>query len=244
MAQAVHVRRALLDDPALGPLNLGVEVHDGAVVLVGPVPTSELAQQALRKVAQVRGVLQVRSELYLSRDTSHEPITLPLSGEAPTQTQSASPGSTSGSLGTLTGRVPPIELPPSGRSATVQPSSPSAPEAPPASPRTAAPASPPARGQWATAPQAGSGVSLLAPVLDAPQTPRPPAAAESLASAVERVRQSDARFRGIRVEVRGATVLLSGPEVPGEHVMALAQALSVLPGLQRVLVQNSPSPER
>jgi hypothetical protein len=56
---------------------------------------------------------------------------------------------------------------------------------------------------------------------------------------VERVRQSDPRFHGIQVEVRGPTLLLRGPGVPGENIMALAQALSVLPGVERVRVQTA-----
>jgi hypothetical protein len=240
MTLAVHVRRALLDDPALGPLNLGVKVQDGTVVLVGPVPAAELAQQALRIVSNVRGVRGVRNELYLCRDAGHEPIHIPLVGDAPTRTQSASPDPVSGGLGTLTGRVPAIELPPSGRTATTQPVSP--PEAP-AAPQPAGPAPRQEMREWATAPASGPGVSLLAPIVDVPQAAAP-AAAGPLASAVERVRQSNARFRGIWVEVRGGTVLLSGPGAPAEDVMGLAQALSVLPGVERVRVQNSPSPER
>ncbi len=237
MTLAVHVRRALLEDPVLGPLNLGVKVQDGAVVLVGPVSAPEIAQKALRLVANVRGVRGVRSELYLSRDNPHERIPIPLEGEAPTRTQSASPDPASG---TLTGRVPAIELPPSGRPPAPQPSSP--PAAPAAPPQP--PASPSEKSEWGTPPAAGGGVSLLAPIAVAPRPAVPAAATGDLASAVERVRQSQPRFRRIWVEVRGTTVRLSGPDVPAEDVMALAQVLSVLPGVQRVHVQNSPSSGR
>jgi hypothetical protein len=257
MVLAVHVRRALLDDPALGPLNLGVKVRDGVVVLLGPVPTAALAQQAIRKVSEVRGVWQVRSELYLSRNANREPIALPLTDEAPTRTESASPDPISGGPGTLTGRAPPGDPPSSGPSSPLSPpgrgaeseGSSSLPIPEPRSaplrpaPKREAGAAEEAR-EWGTTPTTGSGVSLLAPVLDGPQTAGPPAAAGLLASAVERVRRSDPRFRGIRVEVRGATVLLSGPDVPGENVMALAQALSVLPGVERVRLQNSSSTQR
>ncbi len=229
----VHVRRALLEDPALGPLNLGIKVRDGNVVLVGPVPSAELAHKAIQKVGKVRGVQHVKSELYLARGNEREPIQLPLTEEPPTQTQSASPDPTSGSLGTLTGRVPPIALPPSGRTAAVPP----VPAPPP--PAVSAPAAP-------AAIPSGSGVSLLAPVVEPSPAPpaASPAAADSLTAAVERVRQGDPRFRRIHVEVRGTTLLLNGADVPGEHVMALAQALSVLPGVERVRVQSSPSPGR
>jgi osmotically-inducible protein OsmY len=239
---AVQVRQILNADPALARLNLNIRVRDGTVVLNGPVPSVELAHKALRKAEKIGGILRVRSELYLARGAEREPISLPLTDEAPTHTQSASPDP---ALGTLTGRVPVIVLPPSGRTSSVPPAPAPAPGPEPAPP----PAVPPPE----TPSPAVSGVSLLAPVTDPPPTPPGPSpraarapvpGADPLTSAVERLCQGDPRFRGIHVEVSGGLVLLRGPGVPGEHVMALAQALSVLPGVERVRVQNSTPPGR
>jgi hypothetical protein len=54
--------------------------------------------------------------------------------------------------------------------------------------------------------------------------------------AVERVRRSDARFRSVRAEVHGKVIVLRGNSENSEHVMMLAQALSGLPGVERVVV--------
>jgi hypothetical protein len=86
-------------------------------------------------------------------------------------------------------------------------------------------------------------VLLLAPVAAPPQLRRAAAAAAPatpLATSVERLRLADARFRGIRVELNGATVLVRGGEARGEDVMALARALSRLSGVERVVVKDGP----
>jgi hypothetical protein len=73
---------------------------------------------------------------------------------------------------------------------------------------------------------------------------RPTPSARDVADSVERVRQSEARFRPLRVEVQGGTVLIGPGGAPGEHVMAFARALSVVPGVERVVIQSNPSPNR
>jgi hypothetical protein len=94
-------------------------------------------------------------------------------------------------------------------------------------------------------------VSLLAPVGITDQLtarervpPAPTAAAApspALSAAIERLRQDDPRFRGIQAEVRGGLVLVRGGDTPGEHVMAFAQAVTRLPGVERVVVQREPA---
>src|SRR5262249_40590378 len=137
-----------------------------------------------------------------------EPLSLvPLHPDPPTRTQSASPDPVSGSLGALMGRD-------------------SAPELPPAS-----------------APDSSRSVTLLPPRPTAPATglapgrlvhgePPPP----SLASAVEKIRRGDARFRSVLAEVRGKTIILRGNGENADQVMLFAQALSGLPGVERVVV--------
>lgn len=83
-------------------------------------------------------------------------------------------------------------------------------------------------------------VSLLAPIgiADRVSGPAPDSPASSLDAAVERLRGSEARFRTIAVEVRGDTVYLRGSDASGEQVIAFAQVLSRLPGVERVVVRN------
>jgi osmotically-inducible protein OsmY len=80
-------------------------------------------------------------------------------------------------------------------------------------------------------------VALLAPVV---VTERRSVPAEGLAAAVERLRQTDRRFRPIQVELRGATVLVLRAGAPGEDVMAFAQAVRQVAGVESVVVRGAP----
>jgi hypothetical protein len=59
--------------------------------------------------------------------------------------------------------------------------------------------------------------------------------AEDLVAALERVRQSDPRFRAVQARLDGDTAVIRGPR--GEDVSAYARAVSRLPGLKRVVVE-------
>lgn len=96
-------------------------------------------------------------------------------------------------------------------------------------------------------------VTLLAPeAVLAPSRPaepatltgntRPPTSATAIASAIDRLRARDPRFRPIRTEVQGTTVRILTGDAAGDNVMAFAQAIARLPGVQRVAVSNTTSP--
>lgn len=213
MQVAVRTRRALSEDPRLAPLNLGVRVRAGVVMLWGPVPSADLKKRAVQKLEGVRGVLQVRTEeLYLAVTPNRvEPLRLPLAPEPPTHSQSASPDPVSGTLGTLTGRAP-------------------LPASPPVAHAPGSPApnrSPPRRS-----------VSLLPPEGIATPPRQPTTAPDSLAVRVERLRQAEPRFRAVRAEVRGGTVLLQAGDGEAENVMRFARQLSQVPGVERVVVAS------
>src|SRR4051794_30611561 len=61
----IAVRRSLMEDATLAPLNLGVGVRHGVATLWGPVPTAAAALRALERARKVPGLDEVRSELYL-----------------------------------------------------------------------------------------------------------------------------------------------------------------------------------
>jgi hypothetical protein len=63
---------------------------------------------------------------------------------------------------------------------------------------------------------------------------RSPAADPS--AAVEQLRQTDERFRRLRPEVRDSVVTVRGAVRRGEDLMAFAQAVSRLPGVERVVL--------
>jgi hypothetical protein len=237
MMLTIHIRRALAADEEVARCNLTIQVRGGVVTLQGAVPTPEVARRAEALAKKVPGVEKVQNKLYVSAQDD-EVRTLPVPDpEPPSATASASPDRATGSLGTLTGRVPVIALPPSGRTA-------SSPSPGPAATTPAAATTPSPAGS-AAPPRRTPAVSLLPPVsLGAPEVapaaPVPqPAPAASVQESAERLRSSDPRFQRIRLDVRGGVIgILPADDVPGEHVMALAQALSRLPGVERVLVQS------
>lgn len=59
----LRARQAIFSDPDLAPYNLGVSVREGAAILIGTVPSAELARRAIERVRQVAGLREVQSEL-------------------------------------------------------------------------------------------------------------------------------------------------------------------------------------
>ncbi len=92
---SVHARKALADDPDLGPLNLGVRVQDNTAVLWGPAPSEALKRRAVEVVKKVKGVFSVKdADVYIAAptdavETADATPLRPL--EAPTHTEAASP---------------------------------------------------------------------------------------------------------------------------------------------------------
>jgi hypothetical protein len=63
MAHTIQVRRLLLLDPELAPLNLGVRVRNRVATLWGPVPTAELGFKAEARLRTLLELIEVRNEL-------------------------------------------------------------------------------------------------------------------------------------------------------------------------------------
>jgi hypothetical protein len=105
--QTVSVRKALADDPVLGPANIGVRVQDNVAVLWGPVPSDEVRRRAVELVKKAPGVFDVRAaDIYVAAPAPPTPIPVPLPPlpETPTRTESDSPDSATGMIGSLTAR--------------------------------------------------------------------------------------------------------------------------------------------
>jgi osmotically-inducible protein OsmY len=247
---ALRARKALQGNKNLADLNLGVRSQESVLILWGPVPSAALEKEAIALLRQVEGVHQVRSELYIAAENRSDPIVMPSESGRPTQSQSASPDTATGSIqsvpgrpahpapgvaspdaqGQLTGRVPAIALPPSGRTSTAP--------APADAPAASTP--PPVESQPST-------VRLLAPVVSPDSAPaaRAPApampATESLMQAVQRIRQSESRFRLVDATVEGAVVYVGG-DASGDAIMGLARAVSNLPGIERVVIRTGSRP--
>lgn len=85
-------------------------------------------------------------------------------------------------------------------------------------------------------PEAAPAGTTVMPTLTAPQAAPP--VADTVLAAIERLQKSEARYRGIRVEVEAGVVRLSGVVARAEDGMELAQAVSRLPGVQRVSIRD------
>src|SRR5688572_24871811 len=84
---ALHVRKALMQEPTLARLNLGVSVRRGEATLWGTVPTWDLADRALRIAGKVRGVYFVRNELRVETGSTEEALQALMGGLAEGGTQ-------------------------------------------------------------------------------------------------------------------------------------------------------------
>jgi hypothetical protein len=191
----VLARRAFQNDRVLGPLNLGVKVHNGVATVWGPVPSSEVARQAVARIEAINGIYEVRSELQMRR-----PPEKPLYAElgiprgAPTRIQVAKP----------------IERPDVANQAQ--------------------------RPTRTTEARSVAQIPQPAAVKPVATTTRP--AQMSLSAAVEQVKQSDQRFRGIPVNVFGNVVVVGRSGATDEDVTALAQALRRVRGVAEVVVSS------
>ena len=87
----VQVKQAFSQDKELAQANLRVNVREGVAVLSGPASSAELIAKAIQKTKEVRGVLSVKSELYVSAPRQPPPEFVRPAPEPPTQTTSASP---------------------------------------------------------------------------------------------------------------------------------------------------------
>jgi hypothetical protein len=216
----VHVRRALREEEGLASLNVGVRVRDGVAILWGPVPSAEAIAKALARVEKVQGIFGVRNELYVAApDRNLDPIPIPLIEPDPQRSASASPDPASGSLNSLTTTV---------RQAPAD-----------ATANDGSPVTNPARAGPAPVSEG------LPPDHSRParSVSRPAAApSEGLAMAVARVRAGEPRFRGLRIDVRGGTVVVAGSADREEDVMALARLVARLPGVERVVSKTADGP--
>jgi osmotically-inducible protein OsmY len=206
----IHARKALREDPALASCNFGLGVHDGVATLWGPAPSADLIAKATRRVGDVQGILGVRSNLYVALpDREAEAPVIPLLPPEPLRTESASPDH---GPSTLEQPVPVIAT---------------TPQQPPLETRSEPAPATPAEQPIAIRP------SQARPVSRSAANP-----SDGLLAAIERIRQSDPRFRTVRVEVRGGTVVIAASRERDEQAMALAQIVSRLAGVERVVTKT------
>jgi hypothetical protein len=78
--QTARARQALMRDPALAPLNLGIRVRNRVATLWGPVPTAELGFRAERILRSLFEIAEVHNDLEVSGHAATpvvEPVVAP-----------------------------------------------------------------------------------------------------------------------------------------------------------------------
>jgi hypothetical protein len=213
----LHARQALMRDSSLAPLNLGVRVQKHVAVLWGPVPRADLGRRAVEVLKQLPELIEVRNELHVE-PPQEPPATVPAVPVPPAQRplplQDGPPRPPAASAGVLTRHTPrTVPEPPS----------------PPAW-------KPP--DQAAFAPRENAGLVLPAIEVPNPSTHRELDRGEWLIEAVTRLLRSDPRYRDLRPEVRGKVVHLRGEVEHWEEVYELAQRITRLPGVERVVLSD------
>ena len=192
----VRARQSLYADEDLAPFNLGVTVRNGVAIVWGPVSSPEMQSKALKTIENVRGIYQVKSQMYVSQTAGQliDPGAGQFLPDAPQQTSSAMPEWGTGKLPPLTGQLAVKKINES-----------------PGTPRLAA---------------------LMAPVRIADD-----GFDGKLATTLEKIRQGDERYRAVQYEIKNGAIYLRGTAKP-ENVMAFAKAISNVPGVERVVLQN------
>jgi hypothetical protein len=225
---AYRARLLFLKDTVLAPLNLGVNVRDRVAILWGAVPSPEASRRAEQLVRGLDGILGIRNELQVDPDSGNEPVRAPSSSRsAPRPSpEKQIPRATTEALWTP------------ARS-TSQPHLSEKPEN-----KTTANSSAWERGPNGTEP-AWQLIGLLPPTSTRSVTPvtrvhRPPLPEPSREAAIAELRQRYGTPMGIEIRLQGDLVFLiwaAGSST--EDLFRLAQALSELPGVERVIVKES-----
>jgi osmotically-inducible protein OsmY len=211
----VQARQALEQDATLRPLNLWVTVRGRVATLTGPVPSIELAQLAEQKLRQLPIFVRIVNELRVERaeDAAVNSFT-PLARVRPDEAgPSAGAVRIHGSSPRLKPNITVAEV-----ARPVTPTQPDAVFTMPAI-RLTVPAQEP------------TGTSVAKP----PMAETADRSVDLLRS-IEAIRDSDERFQQIRVEVVNGAVFLRGTLRRGEDQFELAQRISRIPGVSRVVL--------
>ena len=216
-------RQELYKDDRLGDLPLGASVRGDVAFVWGSVPSEELARLAEERIRKVPGVDRVQNEVRI--DTSLKPVHS-ATGIAPAPVEV--PRITQGTLAD------------GGRTAIIA---------------RLVDQSPTKFGDSVSSglsKSAGAPVVVLPPIsLCPPPDPAPaatgatistptPAAAEvaGLAGRVDELRAKYPTLGALHVETQGGIVRLWGAASNWEDVLSLAQSISKLPGVERVVLEN------
>ena len=213
-------RQALFADKALANLPLGVAVRANVASLWGRAPTLDLARLAEQHLREVPGVAAVRNEIRVESTPREEPITSLATPLGPHR---------SGVLQATvadTVREPLIcQLVDDASTVAAGPAHDSVHYGMNAQAKVM-PQIVISSGKEGA--RAARSVSLLRPVA--------PSADAALASAVDQLKASYSALGGVRADIHGGIIHLSGAVAAWDDLLRFAQAVSRIPGVERVIL--------
>jgi hypothetical protein len=211
--------RTLGADRVLAPLDLSVKVRNGVAEVSGSVPSEEVGRQAIAKLETIRGINEVRANF---RYTGSPPTAASLFPPSPERavTEAAKP------VTRLPEDIDPPRTRPGGPAVVTG-----------AEGRKGRPEDPGKLPPMEASPLPGAEKSGGSRRI--PESARPSEAAQApLVDRVERVRQSQPRFRNIAVDVQGETIIVKRLGVRSEDATALSQLLRRLHGVSAVVLSS------
>ncbi len=189
---------------------VGVSVHNRVATLWGSVPSAEVAQRAEERVRRVIGLIGIHNQLQIQ----------PAVGS--NRTHALPPDRMNAVTTRVTSRDKSDKSPIAAKpelSATV-------------------PNGKPKQQDTNGLRQPDGNAAEISVVMPALSLPGPPKGSTGLTQAVESLRLSDERFRGIRPEVIDGIVYLRGTVYRMDHLFELARSVSRLPGVRRVVLDD------
>jgi osmotically-inducible protein OsmY len=233
-------RQKLLQEPSLAPLNLGVSVRDGVALLWGTVPASAHAQRAENCLRSLQGLLNVVNELRI--ESTDAPKTRRGCG-VPEVGRISIPSN-------LRGRISNPSY--AGRDSERISQPPETPQwTPPGAPMPSllpsglglaaslvSPANPDSPAKRVVGQKASRTQPDLCQGNPSNGFPKEGMGA-CLTEMIGQLQRNDRRYQSIEVLVRGGLVFLTGPADHSDEIFHFAQAITDLPGLDQVIVNNS-----
>ena len=218
--QTYEARKALLRDPSLGPLNLGVRVKSRVAVLWGPVPSAAVAGQAVSLLEKLPGLIAVRNELEIDPELNFSPQYLPET--LPESRVPKKPGNHLSPATLTTRSLDKKEADAQRRAKEPKAGEQSLPVV--AVPPTTIPGMPDHREIEVVLP------SLRIPVAEPEMAKNPTEAIAAL--------QKDGRFAAIQVRLEAGLATVVGDANMSSSLYEFARLVSRIPGINRVVVQE------
>lgn len=217
----VLARQALYQDETLAPLNLGVSVRNHVATLWGPVASAALSRRAANRLRSVPGIENVVNQLVVEdpRDPLVEFLKTPRPRkltpvlEAPGVDGSRPAGSPSSRVTTAPKPVPVAVL----------------------AEREIRQGATPSR---LSSLESERKIVVTMPTIPLPTPPANSVSLDELIQSVEHLRQGNVRLSRVRAEVEAGTVRLRGSVQSWEDLFELARGISLLPGVERVILQD------